>query len=189
MNNIELQDAIKNDILNISNLRFKTLSAKELYGSYLSFIFISSLVFFSLNILIHIVCHTQYSQHPSLDIILTAWENTFMSSVFLCIFFNSFILFFKLLKSQIKTADFLKKKCSNFCSLFVIIYSIIYAYFTFTDSSDFPDLSSAQIPATVGSLIFSMIILGIETNRLGIGALFDVIRICVDRISENNKEM
>ena len=91
--------------------------------------------------------------------------------------------------------DFLKKKCSNFCSLFVIIYGIIYILSVLLISNasfnfdDFPDLMFMQMFAGMISLILSFIILGMEINRLGIGALFEVIGVCISRISENNKEM
>ena len=194
MENQSTEDAIKSDLIMIKTLRLGTVSARDYYGSILRWILTLSLLFLGINTVLQRFMHTvgYYLPELSLKALLVDWVCALLASTFMGFTAARMILIGRLIKGQLKTARLIKRKYLHFTLVFFLIYSIAYLLITYPvigwmDVADFrqakddlfftcfyvalPQFASFIVASGVTAFL-SMI----ELDRLGLGALFNVLR-------------
>jgi len=194
MDQQQIEDAIKSDLITIKTLRLGVVSGPDYYVSILGWIFKLSLMFLGINTVLQQFMHAVGYFLPVLSLkgLLISWIFALLASTFMSFTAARIILIGKLIKGQLKTASLIKNKYLHFTAVFFLIYSVSYLVVTFPvigwmDLSDFQQADqeiwftifylaffqfAAFIAASVGTAFISMI----ELDRLGLGALFSVVR-------------
>src|SRR3990167_804516 len=191
MDNQALQEAIKSDLLTIPTLKIGILSSRDLYGSLAAVMLKTSLIFLGINTVVRILLHALGLHDITLSIssIFCTWGFAFGASMFIGMILSQYILFGKLVKGRLKTEAFIKRKCAHFSFIYFVMYAVVYAIMTaglgaagqfgghdhllFWDVI-FP-LGFAQLMSLVVSLVGLSFLTSMEIQRLGLGAVFDVI--------------
>ncbi|OGV52036.1 MAG: hypothetical protein A3F46_04250 [Legionellales bacterium RIFCSPHIGHO2_12_FULL_42_9] len=194
MDQQQIEDAIKSDLITIKTLRLGIVSGRDYYFSILGWIFKLSLLFLGVNTILQRAMHAVGYYLPDLSLkgLLIAWVCALLASTFMSFTAARIILIGKLIKGQLKTASLIKSKYLHFTAVFFLIYSVSYLVVTFPvigwmDLSDFQQADKeiwftifylaffqffSLITASVGTAFISMI----ELDRLGLGPLFSVAR-------------
>ena len=205
MDNQTLQKAIKSDLLTITTLKLGIVSARDFYGSIAWMILKLSIAFLSVNMVVRIFLYLTGCSGISLSAlsILCTWICGLGASCFIGLAFNQYILFNTLVKGQLKTEAFVKKKCKQLALIyFCIAYPICYMFITseispidealsFGNRGDsavsvfISHLGFIQWMSFLPSFIGMSLLASIEIQRLGLGAAFDVIHDCVEKIKNH----
>lgn len=194
MDNQALQEAIKSDLLTIPTLKMGILSSRDLYGSLAAVMLKTSLIFLGINTVVRILLHALGLHDVTLSIssLFCTWGFAFGASMFIGMILSQYILFGKLVKGRLKTEAFIKRKCAHFSFIYFVMYAVVYAILTagfgatgrfgghdylftvlFWDVI-FP-LGFAQLMSLVVPLVAISFLTSMEIQRLGLGAVFDVI--------------
>ena len=191
-----LQQAVKSDLVTLSTLKVGILSAGDLYGSLGGFILKCSLLLMCINVCLQVGAHSIGLYVPSFSVsaVFFMWGLTLAGSSFMVIFLSPMILFGKLVKGRLKTEGFIKQKCVHATLLYIVTYSLIYGAFTlmqepvhFSGLDDPHGWSGfnfifAEIWSLLGSFLIVSVFANMEINRLGLGMVFDVVKLFVARI-------
>ena len=193
MENQQIEDAIKSDLITVKTLRLRVVPARDYYFSILAWIFKLSLLFLGVNTVLQRFMHAvgYYLPDLSLKIILVGWIFALLASTFMSFTAARIILISKLIKGQLKTASLIKSKYLHFTVVFFVIYSLVYLVITYSvfgwmDLSDFQrssgdlwficvSLAFPQFFAFIAASVATAFISMIELDRLGLGPLFNVL--------------
>jgi hypothetical protein len=203
MDNHELQEMVKNDLMLIPTFKLGILSAWDFYGSLAAFVLKLSLVLMLVNTMIQWGVHGIGFFYPTGGTILFfSWGLSLVGSSFVGIFVSQFILFGKMVKGRLKTESLIKKKCMHFSLLYLFIYCLLYVGTTLLlDSSynlsvsdkaffgqgwDLFNITFAQLVSLLGAMLGMSILANIEISRLGIGIVFDVVNTFVAQIKNSH---
>src|SRR3990167_4198195 len=199
MDNHELQEMVKSDLMLIPTFKLGILSARDFYGSLAAFVLKLSLVLIFVNTMILLGVHDVGFFYPNWGgLLLFIWGLALVGSSFVGIFVSQFILFGKMVKGRLKTESLIKKKCIHFSLLYLLIYCLLYFGTTlFLDASynlsasdkaffgqgwELFNLTFAQLVSLLGAMLGMSILANIEISRLGIGIVFDVVNTFVAQI-------
>lgn len=178
-----LKDNLKSDLHTISTLEMDIVPAKDYYGALLSAVLKSSFFMLAVNVVVQLWFKLvgTYRVEFSLGFLLGIWMITIGFSVIPVFFIRSFILFKKLIKSRLKSDDFMRDKFNLLVKIFFFVFTVSYIVIAINDSDfirgkiEIFNIFSIHIGACVMSLLITGFLVGIESERLGFGMLIELV--------------
>ncbi|MBN9229497.1 MAG: hypothetical protein BGO90_02940 [Legionella sp. 40-6] len=184
----QIEDAIKGDLATLSTLKMGYVSAKDLYGRVLWLAFKLSFVLLAINTCVRLVLMGTglYPITFTVSLMIGSWMACFMATFVLGMVLSRFIIISKLIKGRLKTEGLMKKIFRHLGWVFLGIYSVSYALITLVVVAGMDDhMNDLDVLAfiTIFSQIISFIVAvgitgllaGVELDRLGLGAVFNVL--------------
>src|SRR3990167_1053904 len=180
MDYAQLKQDFKDDMAGIPQLKIPILSAQE---TYLPIVFLFLKCFFSLLgmtfgavFLASLVgIFTWYFWPPVLNQSLAV---DFLGSVFITFYLSQYIMFANMVKAQLKTTAFLQQKVKAmmkvFCGIYFALVTIALIAVHITRWFD-DRMITIQSFSVFIALFITLIIFSMEVERLGLGAMFEVV--------------
>lgn len=188
MEPMQLEEAIKSDLKLIPTLKMGFVSARDLYGRVFAVTFMLSLTLLAINTLVRFALKITglYPITFTPGLMTGTWFVCFMTSLVLGFVLSRFILIGKLLKGRLKTANLMKQTFRYLALFGLSIYTGAYAFITVFVSFGMDDHIMDPWPLVFSTLFTQAIafiaatgitglLSGVELDRLGIGAVFNVI--------------
>ena len=203
MNSQDLEQAIQSDLYTLRTLKMGTVSARDFYGSVWGVIFKLSLILLSVNTLIRLALKGAglYDPEITMNLMLGTWFGCLIVSCFIGFTVSRLLLIAKLSKGRLKTASLIKQKIRHFSLIYFGIYAVIYTVCTallnscigFNDHiTDFWLVVFCAVMAQAFSFLISIVatglFAGVELDRLGLGALFNVIADVVSKAKNQARQ-
>lgn len=195
MQQSQLEEDIKSDIVTISTMKMQTVSAREFYWGMFGWPLKLSILLLALNTMIRLaLIGLGLSELKiTVELMLGTWLACLVFGFFLGMMFRHFYLISQLIKARLKTAALVKKTFNIFGGVFLGIYSVIYALLTFCAAGGggqneylMLTIIFPQMFAFVPSMIFTAILFEMEIGRLGLGALFNVLSEWISKSKSTN---
>ncbi len=193
MNNHDLEQAIKSDLTTLSTFKMGIVSAGDFYPPLLKLIFKLSLMLLVINTLVRLVLKVIGVYHPAItmNLMIGTWGGCLIVSCLMGFSLSRLLLISKMIKGRLKTERLIKEKYWHFSLLYFGIYTVAYMIANaFCDSGigledmDREKMGSiliifgagfSQFIAFVVSIVTTGLLAGVEFDRLGLSALFNVI--------------
>lgn len=183
----QMEHLIKADLNTLSEIKMAPVSAVRFYGTLLSRALVLSAVLLGLNTGIQLLLSLT-GLNPikmSMSLIVTMWGVGFFLSLFLSLFISRFVLISKILRGRIGVEKVLTQTLKRFFWIGLCIYSVCYAFLTLLIVSGMDEhvnepwliffiILFTQAGALITALGINGLLLGVELDRLGMGAVFNV---------------
>ena len=182
------ENAIKSDLATLSTLKMGYVSAKDLYGSVFRLTWKLSFLLLAINTGVRLVLMAVglYPITLTLGLMIGTWMVCFMASLVLGMVFSRLILISQLIKGRLKTEAIIRETFRHLGWVCLGIYIGVYAFITFFVALGVDDhLMDPWLLAftTIFSQAFAFIaatgitglLSGVELDRLGLGAVFNVL--------------
>ena len=193
MNSQDLEQAIKSDLTSLSTFKMSAVSAADFYQPLLKLIFKLSLMLLVINTLVRLVLKVIGVYHPAItmNLMIGTWGGCLIVSCFMGYSLSRLLLISKMIKGRLKTERLIKEKYWHFSLMYFGIYTVVYMVANaFCDSGigledmDREKMGSilvifgaglSQFFAFIISIVTTGLFAGVEFDRLGLSALFNVI--------------
>lgn len=193
MDNQDLEQAIKSDLTTLSTFKMGAVSAGDLYLPLLKLIFKLSFMMLVINTFVRLVLQVIGLYHPAItmNLMIGTWVGCLIVSCFMGFSLSRLLLISKMLKGRLKTERLIKAKYWHFSLMYFGIYTLVYMIVNaFCDSGiGLEDMDRekmgavlvifgailSQFFAFIVSIVTTGLLVGVELDRLGLSALFNVI--------------
>lgn len=184
----QLEQAIKSDLTTLSTLKMGFVSAKDFYGKLFSLSLKLSFVLLAINTLVRLALMAigLYPIAFSMGLMAGTWLVCFLASLVMSVFLSRLILISALIKGRLKTQALMKETFRHLGWVCFGIYSVTYALVTLivvagmdAHMNDLDVLAFitifSQAVTSIAATGITGLLLGVELDRLGLGAVFNVL--------------
>jgi len=168
MNNLtEFQKALAHDLENAGGLTIKNLSAKEAYFPYIKMLFMVYLLLVSLSTLA-ITCCALVGSSVNVCFLLELTKHSLLFNLiplfFLACAAGQKYILWNAIKSELKSAPFIKKLMRHYLKCFLVLYVTLLILATVL--MDFSDFEFIFFSAIVFGTVIFIFFINMETQRL-----------------------
>lgn len=188
MDKNSFESAIKSDLATLSTMKMGYVSAKDLYGNVLTLTLKLSFLLLAINTGVRFVLMAAglYPITLSVSLMIGTWIVCFMASLVLGIVFSRLILISQLIKGRLKTEAIIRETFRYLGLVCLGIYIGVYAFVTLFVVLGFDDhlmdtglivftTIFSQSVAFIAATGITGLLSGVELDRLGLGAVFNVL--------------
>jgi hypothetical protein len=188
MDSNSFESAIKSDLAILSTLKMGYISAKDLYGSIFNLTLKLSFLLLAINtgVRLALMASGLYPITLSAPLMIGTWIVCFMTSLVFGFAVSRFILISQLIKGRLKTEGMIRETFRYLGWVCLGIYISVYAIITllvvlgFDDHLMDPGLLAfttlfSQAVAFIAATSITGLLSGVELDRLGLGAMFNVL--------------
>lgn len=182
------ENAIKSDLTTLSTIKMGYVSAQDLYGSVLRLTLKLSFLLLAINTGIRLVLMAVglYPITFTVSLMISTWMVGFIASLILGMVFSRLILISQLIKGRLKTEAIIRETFRHLGWVCLGIYMGVYAFITLLVVAGMDSHMNDPWPlafTTIFSQGFAFIaatgvtglLSGVELDRLGLGAVFNVL--------------
>lgn len=204
MNENPFEEAIRSDLLTLSNIKMGYVSAQDLYGRVLKYALKYSLIMLLINTAIRLafmavgLFDLPFTPGVIISLMMGTWLFAFVLSLLHSMAFSRFLIISRLLKGRLKTEFLIKDTFKKFSRLYFWIYVGTYSLLTLLVAAPFSDVIADPFvlifiiifPQGFAFLVSTAItgfISGVEFERLGLGAVFNIISEIIKKSKNQNQ--
>lgn len=200
------ENAIKSDLTTLSTLKMGYVSAKDLYGSVLKLTLKLSFLLLAINTGVRLVFMAiglfsiPFTPGFIIGLMIGTWMVCFLASLVLGMVLSRILLLSRLIKGRLKTEAIIRETFRHLSWVCLGIYTGAYAFSTFAVAAGFSDEMGnpwllafvtvfSQGIAFIASTGITGLLSGVELDRLGLGAVFNVLSELVAKAKKPSKAL
>lgn len=204
MNMNPFEEAIRSDLLTLSSIKMGYVSAQDLYGRVFKFALKLSLIMLLINTGIRLafmsvgLFNIPLTPGLVISLLMGTWVFAFVISLLPSMVFSRILIISRLLKGRLKIEGLIRDTFKNLARLCFWIYVGTYSLLTLLIVAIFGDVISdpfvliavTVLPQGFAFLVSTAItgfISGVEFERLGLGAVFNIVSEIIKNAKNQNQ--